>query len=214
MAKYPIYLELGGQRVVVIGAGNVAIRKVQSLLEVGARVVVVADRIDDMMTAMCKDTDTELITSKYSKSYLPGAVMVIASTSDTDTNARIYKDCQELEILCNVVDDPPHCDFYVPALVKRGELQIAIGTNSNCPAYAGHIRRKLEDIFTETHGEFLVELEKMRNYIFEHVPELPDRKSLLGKLVKDESFDYFSQNGSESWNHRAVKIVDDFLKQN
>ena len=85
-------------------------------------------------------------------------MLAIAATSDRQLNRRIYKDCQELEILCNVVDAPELCDFIVPAVVKRGDLQIAIGTEGNCPAYAGHLRKKLEQSFTDKHGEFLAEL--------------------------------------------------------
>ncbi|MHC4437061.1 MAG: precorrin-2 dehydrogenase/sirohydrochlorin ferrochelatase family protein, partial [Planctomycetota bacterium] len=75
MAKYPIFLELGSRRVVVIGGGKVAVRKVQTLLQAGARVVVVAEHIDEMLTALCRDTDVEVIKSKYSKNYLAGALL-------------------------------------------------------------------------------------------------------------------------------------------
>jgi len=213
MAKYPIFLELGQSRVVVIGAGAVAVRKVQPLLDVGARVVVVSEEIDEMMTACCRGMDTELVEAKYSKIYLPGAVLVIAATSDYKTNEQIYKDCQELQILCNIVDDPEHCDFFVPAVVKRGDLQIAIGTEGNCPAYAGHLRRKLEQEFTEKHGQFLTELEKLRKQIIKTIADPADRKALLGKLVDDESFKVFKKNGLESWNDRAQKIISEYLNQ-
>ena len=89
MGKYPIFLEMGGRRAVVIGAGSVAIRKTQALLEVGARVVVVAEHIDDMLTTLCQGKDAELIRSKYSKDYLVGAGLVIAATNAPKTNRQI-----------------------------------------------------------------------------------------------------------------------------
>jgi precorrin-2 dehydrogenase/sirohydrochlorin ferrochelatase len=208
MAKYPIFLELGSRRVVVIGGGAVAVRKVQVLLSAGARIVVVAERIDEMMTALCRDTDAELIKSKYSKSYIAGALLCIAATNDNELNKQIYKDCQELEVLCNVVDVPELCDFFVPAVVKRGNLQIAIGTEGQCPAYAGHTRKKLEAIFTEQHGEFLAELEKLRKQIIENVTDSADRKTLLGQLADDESFEYFVENGSDQWHIFANEMID------
>ena len=155
MAKYPIFLELSGRRVVVIGGGTVAVRKAQSLLAAKARLVVVAERIDKMMTALCRTKNAELIKSKYSKEYLAEAVLAIAATNNHKLNRQIYKDCQALEVLCNVVDEPEFCDFYVPAVVRRGDLQIAVGTEGHCPAYAGHIRKKLEKIFVEEHGHDL-----------------------------------------------------------
>ncbi len=207
MAKYPIFLELGSRRVVVIGGGAVAVRKVQALLTAGARVVVVAERIDDMMTALCRGTDVELIKSKYSKNYLAGALLAITATNNPQLNKQIYKDCQELEVLCNVVDVPELCDFFVPAVVKRGDLQIAIGTEGQCPAYAGHLRKKLEGIFTEQHGEFLAELEKLRKKIIQNITDPDDRKTLLGQLADDESFEYFAENGPAKWQAFAEKLV-------
>ncbi len=206
MSKYPIFLELAGRRVVVVGAGAVALRKAVSLLAAGARLVVVAENIDEMLAIQSHGT-AELIKSKYSKNYLVGALLVIAATNDPAVNSQIYKDCQELEILCNVVDQPELCDFFVPAVVKRGELQIAVGTEGECPAYAGHLRKKLEQIFTEKHGEFLAELETLRKRITEEVPAPAERKAILGELVDDESFEYFVQNGPAAWHRRAAKIT-------
>jgi precorrin-2 dehydrogenase/sirohydrochlorin ferrochelatase len=210
MAKYPIFLELGGRRVVVVGGGAVAVRKAQVLLAAGARLVVVAERIDDMLTALCTDSGAELIKSRYSKDYLVGAVLAIAATNNHQLNNQIYKDCQELEILCNVVDEPQLCDFFVPAVVKRGSLQIAIGTEGHYPAYSGHIRKKLEKVFTEKHGQFLAELETLRKQIIKDVPDQADRKALLGKLVDDKSFDYFLENGPAQWRTFANGLIDRF----
>ncbi len=210
MAKYPIFLELGGRRVVVVGGGAVAVRKAQPILAAGARLIVVAERISDMMTALCQGTNAKLVKDKYSKSYLTGAVLVIAATNKSELNRQIYKDCQELEILCNVVDEPQLCDFFVPAVVKRGDLQIAIGTEGYYPAYAGHIRKKLEQIFTNKHGEFLAELEVFRKRIIKEVPDATDRKALLGQLADDKSFEYFTENGPDAWRDRTEKTIKEY----
>ena len=207
MGKYPIFLELSGRRAIVIGAGAVAARKTKSLLDAGARLVIVADKIDDVLTSLYQGTNAELIKSKYSKDYLTGAVLVIAATGDRQLNRQIYKDCQELEILCNVVDEPQLCDFFVPAVVKRGDLQIAICTEGHSPAYAGHIRKKLEQTFTDKHGEFLAELKTLRKRIIKDVADPTDRKALLGQLVDDKSFEYFVQNGPAQWRAYADKLT-------
>jgi precorrin-2 dehydrogenase/sirohydrochlorin ferrochelatase len=160
-----------------------------------------------VLTALCTGSNAELIKSKYSKDYIAEAVLVIAATNNHGLNKRIYKDCQELEILCNVVDDPELCDFFVPAVVKRGDLQIAIGTEGQCPAYAGHLRKKIEQTFTDKHGEFLAELETLRKRIIKDIPDSADRKVLLGQLVDDKSFEYFMQNGPIQWRSFADKLV-------
>jgi precorrin-2 dehydrogenase/sirohydrochlorin ferrochelatase len=191
----------------VIGAGAVAARKAKSLLDAGAQLVIVADKIDDVLTSLCKGTNAELIKSKYAKDYLTGAVLVIAATGDRQLNRQIYKDCQELEILCNVVDEPQLADFFVPAVVKRGDLQIAICTEGHSPAYAGHIRKKLEQTFTDKHGEFLAELKTLRKRIIKDVADPTDRKALLGQLVDDKSFEYFVQNGPAQWRAYADRLI-------
>ncbi len=214
MAKYPIFLELRGRRVVLIGGGAVALRKAETLLEAGARLVVVAEQINEMLVLKTKSKDAELIQSKYSKDYLSGAALVIAATNDHELNKQIYKHCQKLGILCNIVDEPELCDFFVPAVVRRGDLQIAVGTEGLCPAYAGHLRGKLEKIFTEEHGKFLAELEKLRNQIIEAVPDANTRKVLLSRLVDDKSFEYFCQNGQDAWRNWAEELIKEYNPKN
>jgi len=210
MAKYPIFLNLAGRRVVLIGAGSVALRKAQSLLAAGARLVVVADRLDPSFIALSKNDKAELIQSKYSKDYLCCAVIALAATNNPQLNRQIYKDCQKLEILCNVVDQPELCDFFVPAVLERGSLQIAVGTNGQCPAYAAHIRKKLEELFTEEHGHFLAPLQAVRSHITKQISDPVSRKALMEKLVDDESFDYFVKKGTAAWNSLAEKIIRDY----
>ncbi len=193
----------------VVGGGAVAVRKAGSLLEAGARLVVVAFKPSEAMTTLCTNHGAELIRDRYAKQYIAEAVLVIAATDDHDVNAQVYHDCQELEILCNVVDDPEHCDFFVPALVKRGNLQIAIGTGGYCPAYAGHLRQRLETIITEEHGRFLAELEGIRKEIVAEVADPDIRKGLLGRLVDDESFEYFRANGPAQWQQRTRTLIKD-----
>ncbi len=207
MGKYPIFLNLEGRRVVVIGAGAVGARKAQSLAEAGARVVVVAPLIDPMFDDLAKMANVEIVQTRYSKEFLTGAILAIAATDDAMLNRQIYADCQKLEVLCNVVDVPELCDFYVPAVVQRGPLQIAIGTDGNCPAYSGHVRRKLEEMFTEAHGRFVQELEQLRKRMLTAVPDANRRKTLMGRMVNDESLDYFIRSGVEAWRKRAEEII-------
>jgi precorrin-2 dehydrogenase / sirohydrochlorin ferrochelatase len=208
MGKYAIFLELGNRRVVLVGGGSVAVRKAHTLLEAGARLVVVAEEVSDAMIALCNQRCLELVRARYSKEYLGEAVIVIAATNDRRVNEQVYRDCQELEILCNVVDVPELCDFFVPAVVKRGDLQIAVGTGGDYPAYAGHLRKKLENLFTEEHGLFLRELECIRHRVLHDVPGPEERKALLGRLADDESFEYFREHGSAAWHKMAEGLIE------
>ena len=205
--KYPIFLSLKSKRAVVVGGGSIAARKVLTLLGTQARVVVVADQIDEVLKTRCKNTDTEFVEAKYSKDYLVGATIAFAATSDEALNEQIYRDCQQLEILCNVVDNPDLCDFFVPAVVKRDNLQVAICTEGNFPAYAGHLRRKLEEIITHQHGEFVTELEKLREKVFTDISDENKRKTVLGTLAGDEAFEIFKRNGPDALRNWADKII-------
>jgi precorrin-2 dehydrogenase / sirohydrochlorin ferrochelatase len=203
--KYPIFLNLKGKRAVVIGAGSIGTRKVLSLLDSDARIVVIAEEFDEALEDKCEKMEIECVKAKYSKEYLVGATVAFAATNDRETNEQIYKDCQQLEVMCNVPDNPDLCDFFVPAVVKRGDLQIAICTEGYSPAYAGHIRKKLEVIFTEKHGEFLGELERIRKRIIEEVSNCQERKAILGELAGDTSFQYFVDKGPSEWQQYALE---------
>jgi precorrin-2 dehydrogenase/sirohydrochlorin ferrochelatase len=207
MTKFPIFLNLTGKRAVVIGAGAVAARKVISLLEAGARVTVVAEHIDDAIKTKCNQPNAEIIEAKYSKDYLVGATLAFAATNDAKTNEQIYKDCQQLEVLCNTVDNPTLCDFFTPAVVKRDDLQIAISTNGNFPAYAGHLRQKLEEIITSEHGRFVMELEKIREKVLADISDENKKKTVLGTLAGDEAFEIFRKKGPDALRIWAEKII-------
>jgi precorrin-2 dehydrogenase/sirohydrochlorin ferrochelatase len=207
MAKYPIFLELRGRKAVVIGGGAVAARKVRSLLAAEADVTIVARNISKPFDGLTRRSGARLIAGRYSKRHLKGATVAIAATNDSGLNERIHQDCKALGILCNVVDEPKLCDFFVPAVVQRGDLQIAISTSGRSPAYAGHIRKTLERIFTSNHGRFVRELEKVRMQIMEHVSRPADRKVIMGQLVEDRSFEYFRRNGAAAWRKRALATM-------
>lgn len=212
MAKYPIYLDLTGTQAVVVGAGSVGARKVKTLLRAGANVRVLTKTIEKDFEESCKDLDIEILKSEYSSSCLTDAFLVIAATDDNELNTRIYNDCQGLKILCNVVDVPDLCNFYVPSIVRQGDLQIAISTNGKCPAYAAHLRRKFQELITEDHARFLNSLDDIRKTIIASGIPLEDRKTLLVKLADDESFEMFLGKGQDAWKQTAMEMLS--AKQN
>ena len=207
MAKYPINLDIEGKHVVVIGAGTIAARKVQSLCGAGAKVTVITKAVRQEFTEICKDLDFELIVGEYSKERIASAVLVIASTNDNQFNSAVYSDCRELKILCNVVDVPELCDFYVPAIVQQGPLQVAIGTGGNCPALAAKIRKQLESIITPELGGFADELGSIRKQVIADVCAPHIRKEIFQTLVSDESFNYFIEHGTQAWHSYAESII-------
>ncbi len=207
MAKYPISLELTGRRVVIIGGGEVAARKLQTILDAGAAATVLSANISDHIKEVAKNGNVELIQAQYYRDALTGATLAIAATDDRRTNEMVFEHCRELGILCNVVDVPELCDFFVPAVIKRGSLEISISTQGKCPAYAGRIRAMLEEIFTEQHGEFLDALEDLRRCLIANVSDCATRGQILKDLAGAESFSYYKEKGPDAWRIRAENII-------
>ncbi|MBI3953086.1 MAG: bifunctional precorrin-2 dehydrogenase/sirohydrochlorin ferrochelatase [Chloroflexi bacterium] len=143
-AYYPVFLDLKGRLCVVIGGGAVAERKVAALLECGARVRVVAPRVTTPLRRWAQEGRVEHLARAYSAGDLQGALIAIAGTDDRSTNAEVYREAQGLGVLVNMVDDPDHCSFIAPALIRRGEVQIAVSTGGASPALARHLRQRLE----------------------------------------------------------------------
>jgi siroheme synthase (precorrin-2 oxidase/ferrochelatase) len=100
----------------------------------------------------------------------------------------------------------------VPAVVRRGDLQVAIGTEGYCPAYASHLRKRLERVVTEEHGQFLAELEALRKRLFKAVLDPAGRKGLLGQLVSDASFHVFVEKGPAAWRRYAARQIRESTK--
>jgi len=207
MAKYPIYLDLKNTQAVVIGAGSVAARKVKTLLKAGARVKVITKEVKSDFEESCKGLDIKILKTEYSASHLADAFLVIAATDDHELNTRIYNDCQTLKILCNVVDVPQLCNFYVPSVIQQGDLQVAISTNGKCPAYAAHLKRKFQKLISADHARFLDCLDDIRKQIISSGIPSADRKALLIRLADDESFETFLKKGSDVWKQNAIKLL-------
>lgn len=146
----------------VIGGGEVAERKVAALLECGARVRVVASQATEGVHRWAAQGKIELLTRAYRPGDLRGACLAIAGTDDRSTNDQVYQEAQELGVLVNLVDDPPHCSFIAPAIVRRGEVQIAISTGGASPALARHLRELLESAVPPEYGVLAEVLRRVR----------------------------------------------------
>ncbi|MGC8833742.1 MAG: precorrin-2 dehydrogenase/sirohydrochlorin ferrochelatase family protein, partial [Armatimonadota bacterium] len=128
---YPVFLDLRGKRVLVVGGGQVALRKVKSLLECGAEVLVVAPEAVPDLQQMARDGRIRLVSREYTEVDLEGASLVISATDSRDVNQRVSADAQARGVFVNVVDDPELCSFIVPSVMRRGELVVAVSTGGN-----------------------------------------------------------------------------------
>jgi len=157
LRSYPINLVgLENRRCIVVGGGEVAQRKAEALLEAGAeRVVVISPHLTHKLRALLKAKRIEHRPRDYQQGDLEGAFVVIAATDDPDVNRDVWQEAQEKRLLINVVDDPHRCNFFVPSVVRRGDLTISICTGGQDPALSARLRRQLEPRFGPEYAAFL-----------------------------------------------------------
>jgi precorrin-2 dehydrogenase / sirohydrochlorin ferrochelatase len=189
MTLFPMFLKLEGRSCLVVGAGAVGTPKIESLIEAGASVRVIAPRVNFTVGEWAGFGAITWEAREFAASDLDGVFLVIAATSSREVNELIFREARRRNILCNVVDDPEHCDFYYPAVVRRGNLQIAVSTNGLSPALAQRIRRELEEQFGPEYGEWLEHLGQIRRELFASAIDPEERRRLLHRLASREAFE-------------------------
>ena len=162
---YPISLNIGGKRCTVIGGGQVAYRKVKTLLEHGANVKVVSPDLCTNLAQLAKSGKFNVIRRDYQAGDLQKAFIAIAATSDRDTNSQVSKDARRSAILVNAVDDADNSDFILPSYISRGDFIIAISTSGKSPALAHKIRLKLEKDFGDEYASLNLLINEIRTEI-------------------------------------------------
>ena len=180
---YPIMLDLSGRRAVVVGGGEVALRKARALAEAGAQVRVVAP---DLLPAFTEDGRFECLAERYRKRRLEGARVVVAATDDEAVNRQVAEDARAAGVLVNVVDQPELCDFIVPAQVRRGDLLIAISTGGAAPALAKRLRERLEKEFGPEYATLLEALREVREDMKQRNIPADLRRRIFERLAEDD----------------------------
>jgi len=179
MSLFPMFVKLEGRSCLVVGAGKVGESKIRSLLVSRAKVHVVAPRATATVTAWDRAGVLRWVPREFHPSDLDGVFLVVAATSTTAVNDEVYREAQTRRVLCNVVDVPDRCDFYYPAVVRRGDLQIAISTGGQSPALAQRLRREFERQFAPIYAGWLQGLGRIRRELFSRPMDPEQRRRLL-----------------------------------
>jgi siroheme synthase-like protein len=160
---YPIFLNLRGKRCVVIGGGNVALRKVKVLLDCGANVTMICPKPHPEIVKLSKRRMIHLIQRDYEKGDLGDAAIAFACTDVKKVNRKVAVDAKETGVLVNMADDPGPSDFIIPSFFRRGNLTVAVSTAGTSPALARKIRTKLEKSFGEEYASLLSIIGEVRS---------------------------------------------------
>jgi precorrin-2 dehydrogenase/sirohydrochlorin ferrochelatase len=190
MPLFPIFLKLAARPCTVIGAGNIAESKIESLLAAEAAVTVIAPDALPRVQAWAAEGALTWQQRAYQPSDLAGAFLVVAATATPAVNRAVFAEATAAGILVNAVDDPPFCDFYFPSIVRRGELQIAISTAGESPALAQRLRKEINAALPLDTGDWLMELGRLRREVTAVEPIGEPRKQLLHELAQREVCGY------------------------
>ena len=180
---YMACLDLAGRDVLVVGAGSVAHEKVDGLLDVGARVAVVAPAVCGPVAELARAGRVALARRRYRASDLDGRFLVVAATSVTSVNERVYADAEARGMLCNVVDVPELCSFILPAVHRADPIAVAISTGGASPALAQRLRDDVARLVTVDHVALAHELRDLRPWAKEHLPTYAARRDYFRALV-------------------------------
>jgi precorrin-2 dehydrogenase/sirohydrochlorin ferrochelatase len=186
---FPMFLKLEGRQVLVVGAGKVGEPKINGLLDTGAHIRVVALDASPAVREWARDGKIDLEVRAFAADDLDGAFLAVVATNSRTLNERVYHESQRRGVLCNVVDVPDLCDFFYPAVVRRGDLQIAVSTAGQSPSLAQKIRQQLEKQFGPAYAAWVAELGATRKLILASELDRERKLDLLHSLASREALE-------------------------
>jgi precorrin-2 dehydrogenase / sirohydrochlorin ferrochelatase len=162
MSYYPIFLDLAGRRCLVVGGGAVAERKVEGLLAAGAQVTIVAPDLLESLRALVEQHSIAHVARKYEHGDLAGYALGFVATDDGATAAAVFSEARAAGIWVNCADVPSCCGFILPAVIRRGQLAVAISSGGASPAATRAIREELESHLTEEFAQLVQTASEVR----------------------------------------------------
>ena len=203
---FPMMVKLEGRKCVVVGAGTVAEEKIAGLLPHLARITVVSPLATAKIQKQARAGILTWKQRRFAAKDIGGAFLAIAATDSPAVNAAVFRACKARGVLCNSVDDPPNCDFFYPAVVRRGALQIAISTNGRSPALASRLRRELEEQFGPEWADWLGQIGNMRDQILREQTSPIKRREQLLDIASPKAFqEFLRKNGNRNTRSKSAR---------
>ncbi len=204
---FPVFLNMQERNCLVVGGGQVAERKVLNLLEYKANITVVSPEVTDNL----KQLITRHSIVWYNREFIPDDLenmsLVFVATDTGSVNQEVASLCREKGILINAVDDPPNCDLYIPSILKRGSLTVAISTEGKSPAYAARLRRELEHIITEDHGKLVDILGEQRDRVKETVDDIEVRRAIFQAMANSDLLELIQMGAEDKIRERIEQCM-------
>ena len=186
---FPMFMKLAGKQCLVVGAGKVGEPKIGGIIDTGARIHVVAIAASDQVREWAEAGKIDLEVRVFTSADLDGKFLAVVATASRSLNELVYREAQQRGVLCNVVDVPDLCDFFYPAVVRRGDLQIAISTAGQSPSLAQKLRQQLERQFGDGYTAWVEQLGTTRRLVLASDLDKETKWELLHSLASREAFE-------------------------
>lgn len=183
MPYYPILIDLQGKKVLVVGGGSVALRKIDILLEHGAQVHVITRKLTPPLDTYVKEGRIKSLGQDFEDNALDAFFMVIAATNDRSLNHEIGTKAKARGLLVNAVDQPSDCNFIVPSVLRRGDLLVAVSTSGKSPALAKKVRKDLESIFGSEYEHLLSLMGSIRREVLSRGLSQEENREIFYHIV-------------------------------
>jgi len=187
MAYFPMFMDLTGLKILVVGGGNIAAEKLEKLVDFTKEITVISKEINEETHRLIKDHCLTHYLRPYRQGDIDGFDIVIVATDTVDLHKTIYKESRHRRILVNSVDNTDYCDFIFPSYIKRDDLTIAFSTGGASPAFAKQIRNYFQKHIPESVGEFLASMKRLRTTL----PKGKARMEHFEQLVEEYFQKYF-----------------------
>ncbi|WP_139685806.1 precorrin-2 dehydrogenase/sirohydrochlorin ferrochelatase family protein [Vibrio tasmaniensis] len=208
MRYFPMFLDVENKPILVVGGGEVACRKVDSLLRAGANVTLVSPKVAPYLKQLADEDKLRWVQNFYSSQLISkNYLQVWATTDNPNLNHQVHNDAKKMGILVNVVDDLPYCDFITPSMINRGRIQIAISSGGASPVLVRNIREKLETVLPQNIGLIADFGASKRNSIKESFPTVDERRKFWERFLsssfinqvtdRDQLESYYQQSLTE-----------------
>lgn len=202
---YPVFLQLKGRSVVVIGGGIIAERKIRGLIPTGAVITVISPDLTKGLLKLVESNHIRWCNKRFKEVDINEAYLIVAATNVKETNEEVRKTAKSSQLL-NIIDDPLNSNFILPSVIKRGRLQIAVSTSGASPLLAKKIKRELEEEYDEGYESYVDFLFQCRQFILENVKDSGQKKQLLSAIIEDSTF-HCSKNREEAFQQLYENIV-------
>jgi siroheme synthase-like protein len=207
VAPYPVYLDLSDRLCVVIGGCGLAEEKARGLLAAGARVSVVSADLTPGLAELAVEGQIDVIARRYRSGDLRKAFLVVVAEREGAIVEAVWRETRERNVLVNTVDDVPHCDFLAPAVLRRGDLTVAISTNGKAPALAVRLRQHLETEVGQEHARFLELAGSVRAPLARLLPDLAARRDLWYRLIDSDILQLLRRGEEEAAAARFEEVL-------